>query len=631
MKSHTRFRKAASILIAFILVLTMAPMAVFAEEYEYSNGMSIYSGDGISITLMDRAGIDKNISINFTVIVDGETRITKTVSGVPTTTSVLNVTADGYDVNLSTKGMSATEGVNGNYDLGYDITTDEHNCTINLATSKTKDDITIGAGTTTYGVFHWSKQHAGTSAYARDIEIYVNGEYAYTQTVNTPELLNNTSGSNDQFWFTPSENYNDDYEMSSDTLDIASRKDLRIDLTTKCACGLDTCLCEGGCDCPTDCNCDFCTGNILEDNQIDTGYGILEYDPKTQEDGGYKLQVRINLNGQIVYTSDWLWVSMGLPGNLHFTPTAGEYEFQTPNDYNISTLLSGSTWIQGTGQLSIVGATSAEKNFDNVLTINLVSFSNSVALDVEREPNVIQNVIGYRVSYTVDGTDYSYDYYDFSAAQVPSIPTNTPVTITAICNSPFEVAKWFSSFDLAGNITLEGSEGESGTEAYGNSATLTVNSVTDTRIMLRIKSLDTVSVPTKDDLTDPDTGLLRENAVKIDCTNKEVPHDDGVYGLIDGTFEIGELAGNSADGYTCDVTITNPQAYVDKYNETLPDHVLDPNTQGEQSITLLYVDGAWTVPSDEAPVTYTVACETTDPVPGEPEAPDKPTVEGASC
>ena len=130
-------------------------------------------------------------------------------------------------------------------------------------------------------------------------------------------------------------------------------------------------------------------------------------------------------------------------------------------------------------------------------------------------------MIGYRVSYTVDGTDYSYDYYDFSAAQVPSIPTNTPVTITAICNSPFEVAQWSSGNAHAGNITLEGSEGESGTEAYGNSATLTVNSVTDTRILLYIDSLDTVSVPTEDDLTDPDTGLLRKNAVKSTAQTKK--------------------------------------------------------------------------------------------------------------
>lgn len=200
MKSHTRFRKAASILIAFILVLTMAPMAVFAEEYEYSDGMSIYdSGDGITITLKNGAGAVGSNTVNFTVIVDNITVATKTVSGVPTTLAQLNVAADGYDVNLFTEGMSAAAGVNGNYNLGYDITTDEHNCTINLATSKTKDDITIDDGTTTYGVFHWSKQHAGTSAYARNIEIYVNGEHAHTQTINTPQELSNLVGDNQEF------------------------------------------------------------------------------------------------------------------------------------------------------------------------------------------------------------------------------------------------------------------------------------------------------------------------------------------------------------------------------------------------------------------------------------------------
>ena len=340
MKSHTRFRKAASILIAFILVLTMAPMAVFAEEYEYSDGMSIYdSGDGISITLGHQIGASflPTKTVNFTVVVDGVTKANTTISGIPFTLANLSISAEGYDVEFSTSsGMTVTP----TYLLTFGAP-DTYDCTINLATSKTKDDITIDDGTTTYGVFHWSKQHAGTSAYARDIEIYVNGEYAYTQTVNTPELLNNTSGSNDQFWFTPSENYNADYEMDRQTLDTVANQNLRIDLTTKCACGLDTCLCEGGgCGCPLNCDCDACTGNNLEDNQINTGYGILEYDPRSQEDGGYKLKVQINLNGQTVYTSDWLWVSMGLPGNLYFTPTAGEYEFQTPT----TTILAHCSW-----------------------------------------------------------------------------------------------------------------------------------------------------------------------------------------------------------------------------------------------------------------------------------------------
>ena len=232
----------------------------------------------------------------------------------------------------------------------------------------------------------------------------------------------------------------------------------------------------------------------------------------------------------------------------------------------------------------------------------------------------MNQVIGYRVSYTVDGTEYTYDYYNFAAAQAPNIPTNTPVSITAICNSPYEVAQWSSGNAHAGNVTLAGSEGHDGTEAYGNTATLTVNSAGDARILLYVDSLKTVEVPKDEDLTDPETGLLKDNAVKIDCTNEDAQHADAVYGLLEGTYTIGDLEGNSADGYTCDVTITDPQAYVNEYNDTLDGHKLDPADQGAQTITLKWVNGEWTVGEGEAPVTYTVVCETQ----GE-DVPDMPT------
>ncbi len=488
------------------------------------------------------------------------------------------------------------------------------------ATEKTKDDIKIANGDTVYGTFSWSKQHAGTSAYARDIEIYVNGEHAYTKTVNTPKELSNLIGVNKEFWFEPNlDLYNANYEMNRDYVNQVE-KDLKIYLTTKCGCGLETCLCEGGCDCTVNCPCEACQGTNLADNQINTGYGIITY-KEPGSSGGYRLQVRINLNGQIVYTSDWLRVYVGLPGNLKFDLAQGYY-YQKPNDYDINTLRSGSTWIEGTGQLSIAGITQEVKNYDNVLTINLVNFDNSVSLDVERrQGSPMNNVNGYRVSYEVNGVSYTYDYYNFGAAQTPNIPTNTPVTITAICNSPYEVNQWSTGNAHAGNVTLEGSEGENGTEAKGNSVTLTVNSANDAIILLYIDSLKTVEVPTDNDLINPETGLLKDNAVTIDCINEQENHENKTYGLKKGTYKIGDLAGNSADGYTCDIKITDPNSYVDDYNEVLEGHVLDPVEQNRE-ITLRYVNGKWTVDEGEAPVTYTVSCPTI------PQKPNKPTVEG---
>lgn len=610
-KYKKKLIKVFSVFVSLLMVFALVPVTANAADN------TIYNADGISITI-EKIGATGSRTVDFKVVVDGEEKEQITLDNVPLTGGYLKVAAENYDVYYETKNMDVAP--SSGY-MTFGLINDDYNCTIHLTSSKTKDDIEIANEYTVYGTFSWSKQHASTSAYARDIEIYVNSEYAYTQTVNTPKELSNLIGVNKEFWFEPNlDLYNANYEMNRDYVNQVE-KDLKIYLTTKCGCGLDTCLCEGGCDCTVNCPCEACQGTNLADNQINTGYGIITY-KEPGSSGGYRLQVRINLNGQIVYTSDWLRVYVGLPGNLEFDPAQGYY-YQKPNDYDINTLRSGSTWVEGTGQLSIVGITQEVRNYDNVLTINLVNFDNSVSLDVERrQGSPMNNVNGYRVSYEVNGVSYTYDYYNFGAAQTPNIPTNTPVTITAICNSPYEVDQWSTGNAHAGNVTLEGSEGENGTEAYGNSVTLTVNSANDARILLYIDSLKTVEVPTDDDLINPETGLLKDNAVMIDCINDSVSHESETYGLEAGTYTIGDLAGNSADGYTCDITITNPDTYVKKYNETLDNHTLDPENQDNQTITLRYVNGEWTVGEEEAPVTYTVSCPTI------PQKPDEPTVEG---
>lgn len=618
-KYKKKLVKVFSIFVSLLMVFALLPTAVNAADN------TIYSADGIDITV-DKGDIGVRTDISFTVRVDGVIVAEDVlVEDIGASSGTIHIAAEGYNVTFEENGMNITSlGDNTHLITITDWITDSYSCTINLATEKTKDDIKIANGETVYGKFLWSKQHASTSAYARDIEIYVNGEYAYTQTVNTPKELSNLIGVNKEFWFEPNlDLYNANYEMNRDYVNQVE-KDLKIYLTTKCGCGLDTCLCEGGCDCTVNCPCEACQGTNLADNQINTGYGIITY-KEPGSSGGYRLQVRINLNGQIVYTSDWLRVYVGLPGNLEFDPAQGYY-YQKPNDYDINTLRSGSTWVEGTGQLSIVGITQEVRNYDNVLTINLVNFDNSVSLDVERrQGSPMNNVNGYRVSYEVNGVSYTYDYYNFGAAQTPNIPTNTPVTITAICNSPYEVNQWSTGNAHAGNVTLEGSEGENGTKAYGNSVTLTVNSANDAIILLYIDSLKTVEVPTDDDLINPETGLLKDNAVTIDCVNEQENHENKTYGLKEGTYTIGDLTGNSADGYTCDITITNPNSYVDDYNEVLKGHVLDPKEQNRE-ITLRYVNGKWTVDEGEAPVKYTVKCET-DPGTTIPEKPDEPTVE----
>ena len=613
-------RKFLAALLALVMVFSMIPVSASAADDNV-----IYAGEdnGINITLNHRAGAVGSTEVSFTVVVDGETVVNPQSFTSTTTLAYINISANNYDVDIETEGMSCTAGLNGNYNLGFGIS-NTHSCTIKLTTAKTKDDIPIQSEKTTYGTFSWSKQHAGNCDFERTVKIYVNDKFAYSQTVKTPNQLSNIMGVNKQFWFTPAEGYKAAYSMNREVLDTAALKDLRIDLITVCGCGLDTCVCDGGCSCPEDCDCEACTGATLKPNQIQTDYGLLEYSEATGR--GYNLTVVINVNGEVKYTSPKLRISCGLPGNLKFTPTEGEYYLQDPNSYDLDTLRSGSTWIPGTGQLSIVGITDEVRNYDNKLTIYLVSFENNVSLDVERRVTIDDSISGYRISYTMDGVDYSFDWYNFNASQTPSIPTNVPVTVTAICDSPYEVAQWSTGNAYGGNVSLEGSEGQDGTEAYGNTVTLTVNSVGDPRILLYMDKLTTVTVPSEDDLIDnPDQGeddvnIASDTAVKIHCDNENAAHEkDATYGLEKGTFTIGPLEGNSADGYTCDITITQPEIYVQKYNDSYQGHELLAG-QETKSFTLKWVNGEWTVPTNEIPVTYNVVC-TTEPG-GGPEAPD---------
>ena len=117
---------------------------------------------------------------------------------------------------------------------------------------------------------------------------------------------------------------------------------------------------------------------------------------------------------------------------------------------------------------------------------------------------------------------------------------------------------------------------------------------------------NTPSAPTENDLGI----LLAGNAVKIDCVNTEVSHEDKTYGLISGTYSIGNVIGDATNGYTCTVTV-NSAKYIEQYNTDIKvAHSLAAGETATKNITLEYKDKAWVVKTGSAPVTFTVMCET---------------------
>lgn len=101
-----------------------------------------------------------------------------------------------------------------------------------------------------------------------------------------------------------------------------------------------------------------------------------------------------------------------------------------------------------------------------------------------------------------------------------------------------------------------------------------------------------------------------EAPVEVVCTTKPETHAAAQFSLRNGTYTIGDVAGNETDGYTCDITVTADR-YVAWYNLDYGKHTLPGDNT--KTLTLKYVEGQWAV---DTPVTFPVECGT---------APQKPT------
>lgn len=94
-----------------------------------------------------------------------------------------------------------------------------------------------------------------------------------------------------------------------------------------------------------------------------------------------------------------------------------------------------------------------------------------------------------------------------------------------------------------------------------------------------------------------------EAPVEVACTTKPETHTAASFALIEGTYDIGDVSGNEADGYTCDIIITADE-YVTKYNTDFGKHTLTGDNT--KPLTLKYVEGRWAV---DTPITFPVECE----------------------
>ncbi len=600
-----KLRKPLSLLLTLTMVLSLfCGMSTVAHAAALD--VKIYDQDGISVSLSRENEPTIKKDVKFTVIIDGTTVLSEmNVPGVALTANKLSVEAEGYTVTYKCEHATVAAGVltlNANVD-------DEYSVIINLASKKKQDAILIADGTTEYGTFHWQKNNAGNTAFQRNVTVYVNNEEKYTQIVNTPKDLSN-GGTNNQYWFTPNtQEFKSDYSMKPPySLGQVTNRDLSIYLTTKCGCGRTTCLCEGGCTCEKDCTCSACMGTNLGDHQINTGYGIIDYKDPVLGGKGYRFTVEVYVNGQKEFTSRELRIPGSWSGAVKFTPKGG-YFYHEPNGYDLDTAMSTSSWDYLTGTVTFGGALEADREYDNILRIYLWTFENDVLLDVERRPwDNASEVTGYLISYdaydpaTNTVKTYTYEATSFLAAQAQHVPLGTEVTLTAICPEGKEVTKWSTAEGYL-NAEFDGINGGNGsTEAYGNTAYLTVNQTTEKRILVYIEGIQNVVPPTDEDLK-----ALLNGEISVVCTADE-NHTKADYDLDLGTVTRPTgVTGNALNKYAYELTIKS-DSYVKQYNQTVgKDHTPASETK---TVTLEYDGKSWTVQAGDTPAEFKVACST---------------------
>ena len=599
-----KLRKPLSLLLTLTMVLSLfCGMSTVAHAAALD--VKIYDQGGISISLKNNIPTSTK-DVEFTVIVDGTTVVSKKIiENVGLVNNSLSVDANGYTVTY--EGVHTTVAA-GKLTLNLN-SDDEYSVIINLASEKKQDAILIEDDTTEYGTFHWQKNNAGNTAFRRNVTVYVNDVETYTQTVNTPKDLSN-GGTNNQYWFTPNaQEFKSEYSMTPPySLGQVTNRDLSIYLTTKCGCGRDTCLCEGGCTCEKDCTCSACMGTNLGDHQINTGYGIIDYKDPVLGGKGYRFTVEVYVNGQKEFTSPELRIPGSWPGAVKFTPKGG-YFYHEPNGYDLDTAMSTSSWDYLTGTVTFGGALEADREYDNILRIYLWTFENDVLLDVERRPwDNASEVTGYLISYdaydpaTNTVKTYTYEATSFLAAQAQHVPLGTEVTLTAICPEGKEVTKWSTAEGYL-NAEFDGINGGNGsTEAYGNTAYLTVNQTTEKRILVYIEGIQNVVPPTDEDLK-----ALLNGEISVVCTADE-NHTKADYDLDLGTVTRPTgVTGNALNKYAYELTIKS-DSYVGLYNQTTG-KIHTPVSE-TKTVTLEYDGKSWTVQAGDTPAEFKVACST---------------------
>ena len=286
------------------------------------------------------------------------------------------------------------------------------------------------------------------------------------------------------------------------------------------------------------------TLNIFQ-TRFETSVGTIECAPATGE--GYNLTARIFVNGQLEFTTPQLRVAGSAPGGFTLEEAEGLYynNVRPQVAYDFHTASGAGTWTKTSGTVTFGGE--KDRDHNNVLDIFLTTFEDYAYLDVNRGAGVdiSDNMVGYRVTYELDGKRYSYLVTSFDTEDSQIIPKGVPVTIEAVCKTGWEVTEWSISSSINNEF-----------ESLGNSAVLTTNVGNGESIVVTATHVCPMpEKPTFDEVED----IFGNELVMVECVNATIDpvHEDKTYGPIAGGVEIGDVVNNNGT-YNVTLTVTAP-------------------------------------------------------------------------
>lgn len=370
-----------------------------------------------------------------------------------------------------------------------------------------------------------------------------------------------------------------------------------------------------------------------------TPYGTISYIPDAN---GYNLtvEVYVNFEAEPVARVQLPKVANGNGSNhnLGFEPADGLYYHGGAGaTYSYELITSaGGTWTESTDNLYFNTIEDTQKNYDNVLRINLFTFSVAdralLAVSAFNRPvmlgdnNPHDHVEGYIVTYTdydpvtQQNQTYSFEVRDTEAGGTidfvdPPIPQGKDIDITLICDEGYEAALWQSGTALSTVVGDEGTADNAGIAVYdgpaGNVLTINVGE-SDTNPLISVAEVRPAKAPN----SDKDLALLSAE-VNVDCTNGYAVHDAKTYSLTkdDGDLTFDEAIGSGASR-SMDVTVNNAQDYVDSYNTDIADGHTLVDTEADRVINFVHDGTGWKA---QAPLNLEVTCNDGPSAPSEGE------------